>query len=311
MKRLMFLLLAALTALFAVLIAADAINFQTDRTDRWAMIFGFAGVAFFIGLASADSSSTDTDPDAATAAPRATRPTPRTGATDSVPPPPRPMGPGQRPPMASGDAPPLPKRVTSTFAEYVDLVPAGEPTPAAATVDLLALEAEPAPVAEDEPEIHEVADDTQIDEITALVEQAMHGGADSSSDQVDGSIPDNEVAASPGAEIDLSETERTAEAAQPLARLDLRLADYDDEALRRVVKESEGLVIAEMVRTGQLTSAGELTERDIASMVFLSYTSEEMLAELRLRKALDDSDRDQPGDVALTDRALAPLKNME
>ena len=101
-----------------------------------------------------------------------------------------------------------------------------------------------------------------------------------------------------GADIEPADT--------PIARLELRLADYDDEALRRVVKESEALVIAEMVRTGQLTSAGELTDRDIASMVFLALTSEEMLAELRMRKALD-----QPGEVAITDRALAPLKNME
>ena len=68
----------------------------------------------------------------------------------------------------------------------------------------------------------------------------------------------------------------------------------------------ESVVIAEMVRTGQLTSEGNLTERDVASMVFLAYTSEEMLAELRLRKALD-----QPGDVAVTGRDLAPLKNIE
>ena len=90
------------------------------------------------------------------------------------------------------------------------------------------------------------------------------------------------------------------------ARIELRLADYDDEALQRLVKESERLVIAEMVRTGQLTSAGGLTEKDIASMIFLAYNSDEMLAELRLRKSLD-----QPGEVAVTDKDLAPLRNIE
>ncbi len=312
MKRLMFLLLAALAALFAILVAADAINLQTDRTDRWAMILGFAGVAFFVGLASADSSSTDTDTDPATAPRRSTRPAPKTASAGSTSASPRPIGPGNRRAMAGGVDDPPPPPIGAPFAEYVDLVPAGEPT---AAIDLVALETEPGHATEDDPEVPEVSDDEQINEITALVQQAAYDEADFSFDRVDTSLPDDEVAASPGAEIDLSETERaverTAETAEPLARLDLRLADYDDEALRRVVKESEGLVIAEMVRTGQLTSAGELTERDIASMVFLSYTSEEMLAELRLRKELDDSVRDQPGEDALTERALAPLKNME
>ena len=204
----------------------------------------------------------------------------------------------------------VPQRAAAPFADYADLVPAGEqePRPETATIDLVALEAEPAPTVDDDPETHEVSDDEQIDEITALIERAAEDDSDATLDQVDPSVRDDVTleAASGSSEID-----RLADQAQPLARLDLRLADYDDEALRRVVKESEGLVIAEMVRTGQLTSAGELTERDIASMVFLSYTSEEMLAELRLRKALDDDERAQPGDVALTERALAPLKNME
>ena len=46
MKRPLFSILAAAAGLFAILIALDAINFETDRIDRWVMIFSFGGVAF-------------------------------------------------------------------------------------------------------------------------------------------------------------------------------------------------------------------------------------------------------------------------
>lgn len=305
MKRLLFLLLAALTGSFAVLVAIDVINFETARIDRWAMIVGFGATAFLLALAAADSSSDASEADAA-AGPLPPRPL----ASDPLPPrslppssgaPTRPIDPAPRSTLAKDidNAPLLPKRIGPLTSEP------GAP----ASSDLVQVESESTSDSASPDEVVAVSDDEQIDEITALVEQAM------SADRAGDPTPHDAAWAPSGSSIDHGEIERSIQTAgeepQPLARLDLRLADYDDDALRRVVKESEALVIAEMVRSGQLTSSGELTERDIASMVFLSYTSEEMLEELRLRKAIDDTDRNQPGEVASTERALAPLKNIE
>ncbi len=305
MKRSTYLLLAAIPALAAVLFALDAVNLETDRMDRWAMIFSVAGAVFFLALATADVSSSTDDAGSGTPSPRG-----RSGAmASSARPsslPSRPVGPRGRSSddVDIEDFPPLPARLGSLFTEPTD---DGEATSIPERIepqavepqssDLVALPSDPLADLVDDEQI-ELADDEQIEEITALVEAAEQ-------EAPTGIDAEAEPAVSTELEPSLDP-----DTPQPLARLDLRLADYDDEALRRVVKESEALVIAEMVRTGQLTSEGELTERDIASMVFLSYTSEEMLDELRLRKALDIQD-DQPGDVAVTERALAPLKNME
>lgn len=313
MKRMTFLLLAALTALFAVLVALDVINFETDRIDRWVMIVGFAGVAFFVGLASADSShgpstSQRAGIDQATAARQEDRSA-------------LPARPGSL------------VRSSGPAADREELEELEEPT-----LDLVALETDPV-----DAELREMMDDDQLDRMDdiSMDDVSMDDISMDQMDQIDEDQMD-EIAAlvdrpEPDAVEHLSASDAVAEAVGddrmidphtidpaiqpipqrvpadleastdgPIARIELRLADYDDEALQKLVKDSEAIVIAEMVRTGQLTSAGELTERDIASMVFLSYTSDEMLAELRLRKSLD-----QPGEVAVTDRALAPLKNIE
>lgn len=275
MKRTLFLILAVLTAVFGVLIALDVVNFETDRIDRWVMIFSFAGVAFLVGLASADAAGGDTEPTStrALAAQKLdqTRPDPAD----------LPSKPGS-----------LHRRqpIDDTDESLVEVV----------SIEHDQLEIDPI-----EAELHSMIDEDQIDEITTLV------GDNAVEDELDEHSTDVGESTSPvSSDVDLPAehaaiTPDDGESV-PLARLELRLADYDDAALERVVKESETVVINEMIRTGQLTSEGELTEKDIASMVFLAYTSEEMLAELRLRKALD-----QPDDVATTGRDFAPLKNIE
>jgi hypothetical protein len=275
-----FLLLAALSGLFAVLVAIDAINFETDRIDRWTMIFGFAGVAFFLGLASADSSGSSTS-----------EPTSRRGAAEQA------LQDHRLDPST------LPARPGSLLRTAVTSETVDDATPEEPALDLIALETDPV-----ETELQEIIDEDQMNEIAALVEESEAEPVDAGI--VTDGAADQTVITADETDPAIQPLPRPASAditsAEPIARVELRLADYDDEALQKLVKDSEALVIAEMVRTGQLTSAGELTESDIASMVFLAYTSDEMLAELRLRKSLD-----QPGDVALTDRALAPLKNIE
>lgn len=281
MKRMTFLVLAALALLFAVLVAIDAINFETDRIDRWAMIFGFAGVAFFLGLASADSSGSSTS-----------EPTSRRGAAE------RTLQDHRLDPSK------LPARPGSLLRTTVSSETVDDAAPEEPALDLIALETDPV-----EAELQEIIGEDQMNEIAALVEESEAASVedgivtdDAAADQTVTIAADTDPAIQPVPRP----TSADVTTAEPIARVELRLADYDDEALQKLVKDSEALVIAEMVRTGQLTSAGELTESDIASMVFLAYTSDEMLAELRLRKSLD-----QPGDVAVTDRALAPLKNIE
>ena len=282
MKRTLFLILAVLTAVFGVLVALDVVNFETDRIDRWVMIFSFAGVAFLVGLASADAAGGDTEPTStrALAAQKLdqTRPDPAD----------LPSKPGslhRRQPIEAADA-----SLVETDASLVEVV---------------AMEHEQLDIDPIEAELHGMIDEEQIDEITALTDNTVI------EDELDEHSTDVDTSSSPvTSDVDLpvEQAAITLDDGEsvPLARLELRLADYDDAALERVVKESETVVINEMIRTGQLTSEGELTEKDIASMVFLAYTSEEMLAELRLRKALD-----QPGDVAVTGRDFAPLKNIE
>lgn len=72
-------------------------------------------------------------------------------------------------------------------------------------------------------------------------------------------------------------------AADPVPSL-LHLGDYSDDDLMAIVKESEATVIRSMIASGQLSSSGALTDRDVATMIFLAYTSSDMLTELRLRK---------------------------
>ena len=59
MKRTLFLILAALAAVFAVLVAVDIISFEADR---WVMIFGFAAAVLFVVLARADSANGEAEP---------------------------------------------------------------------------------------------------------------------------------------------------------------------------------------------------------------------------------------------------------
>lgn len=243
MRRLAFVAGAVICALVAVLMATDVVNLDTDRMDRWVVIFAIAGVVFFLALAGADNEASDAPATGRAAAARALgegRPDPAT----------LPSKPGsllkQQRATAAADAAPddadvaIPVAAAAPEIE-LDLT---EPTELAAIADI---------------------DDAQVEEITALVDEA---------------------------EIDLVAAEQALEPAanEPMARLELRLSDYDDADLQRVVKESEAVVISEMVRSGQLTSEGKLTERDIASMVFLAHTSNEMLAELRLRKAMAADD---------------------
>jgi hypothetical protein len=220
-KRTLFLILAALAAVFAVLVAVDIISFEADRL---VMIFGFAAAVLFVVLARTDPANGEAE----------------SGSVDHNP--------------------------SDGMAQ--------EPV-----IDLVAIQATPVGNDPVDAELQEMIDDDQMHEITALVDEPLPGDS-----QAEKTRPAraNVVGTSTSGAITVAAGE-----GEPLARLELRLADYDDAALEQVVRESESVVIDEMVRTGQLTSTGELTEHDVASMVFIAYTSEELLAELRLRKALD------------------------
>ena len=320
MKRAVFLMLAALAALVALLVALDAVNFETDRIDRWVMIFAFGGVAFFLGMATIDTSGgSDASADGA-GAPSSSRSMAQRSLAATRP------GPGGDAPRpgsllrtrAKGDEPETEPSLDLGVLD-IDEVERSAARSTAATSNAAESNAVESNAAEGDAvdtELQGIIDEEQMEEITALVRLAEAlESRQKPTEPIDESearaftdsppASDQDPHPMPASPADPRSTD-VEPADQPLARLELRLADYDDEALRQVVKDSEALVIAEMVRTGQLTSSGHLTERDIASMVFLAYTSDEMLAELRLRKALD-----QPGDVAVTDRALAPLKNIE
>ena len=339
MKRMLFLMLAVLAALFALLIAVDVINLETDRADWWTMVTGIAATVFFIVLASVDTST-----------PASGKPTSQRAAAE------RALG-ANRPGPSELPAKPgsllRPKMIldstdaaTAEDSEIAEIV-AEDAEP---ILDLVALEPD-----EVDAELQEMIDEEQMEEIAALVRQAEAtqetaserssdapatpvapepseaGPAEPTPNEAETTADDQAVSAAdvaeatdeavsaaavteatdeaeptPARDLEPAATDEVEPASEPLARIELRLADYDDEALRKVVKDSESLVIAEMVRTGQLTRQGDLTERDVASMVFLAYTSEEMLAELRLRKSLD-----QTGEVAVTGSSLAPLKNIE
>lgn len=309
MRNTFFVIPALALVVFGTLLALDIINFEeglageTSPTDRWVMIFSFAGAAAFIGLTIADSGHDD---DAAVTGRAAAAQKLGAGRPD---PSELPAKPGSllkktvEPQPADDDEPAAPlvpslneaidAAVPDTAEPFADEPFADEPEPVAV---------EPVPTKPVEPidpvdaELQSLIDDDQMEEINELVAAAE---ADAASNTT---VPDADEA---------SEIVPASESVEPLARLELRLADYDDDDLKRVVKESESVVISEMVRSGQLTSEGELTQQDIASMVFLAYTSDEMLTELRLRKSMDAETTGHPGLEASTGSDLAPLKNIE
>lgn len=283
MKRILPLTLAAALALAGTLLALAVVNLDTDRLDRLVMIFCFAGAAALVGLASSVS-----DPEPASS--QARQPSLADNRSERSALPVRPTAlvkqvhpPTQATPALAGDLSPV---------EPPEPAVADTVAPDAATQDAATQESLVDAV---DAELQQLIDDDQMQEINALIAEAN----------------DNEAAIDLDPETDGAEIVHGLESVEPLARLELRLANYSDDDLRRVVKESEAVVIAEMVRTGQLTSEGTLTERDIASMVFLAYTSEEMLTDLRLRKSAAADAPNQDGRDALTGSDFAPLKNIE
>jgi len=314
MKKSSFVLPAIALAGFGAVLALGIVNFEeglageTSQIDRWVMIFSFAGAAACIGLASADSSSSDGDTAASGAADAATgRAAAARKLEESRPDPTElPPKPGSlfknRPTRDDAEAG-LGKVALDIEGSIEAPVPDNAQPFADQPVDTNSeIAAVPQPIIDPvDAELQSLIDDDQMQEINELVAAADE--TDVGADVTDHAGDDPEVE-------DTTEIVPGSESVEPLARLELRLADYNDDDLKRVVKESESVVIAEMVRGGQLTSAGELTQQDIASMVFLAYTSDEMLAELRLRKAIDENS-DQAGLEASTGNDFAPLKNIE
>ncbi len=310
MRNSFFLLPALGLVVFGTLLALNIVNFEeglaseTSQTDRWVMIFSFAGAAAFIGLTIADSGHDD---DAAVTGRAAAAQKLGAGRPD---PSELPAKPGSllkktvEPQPADDDRELAVPLIPSIDDAIEAIVPdtaepfADEPEPV--ELETAAFESVAAFAAESvdpvDAELQSLIDDDQMQEINELVAAAADTNAETN------------------AELD-TDTDDAVEmvpaGVEPLARLELRLADYDDDDLKRVVKESESVVIAEMVRSGQLTSAGDLTQKDIASMVFLAYTSDEMLTELRLRKSIDAESTGHPGLDASTGSDLAPLKNIE
>lgn len=305
MRNSFFLLPALGLVVFGTLLALNIVNFEeglaseTSQTDRWVMIFSFAGAAAFIGLTIADSGH---DNDAAV--------TGRAAAAQK-------LGAGRPDPSE------LPAKPGSLLKKTVEPQPADDDrelaVPLIPSIDdaIEAIVPDTAEPFADEPEPVEL-ETAAFESVAALAAESV----DPVDAELQSLIDDDQMqeinelvaAADTNAELD-TETDDAVEmvpaGVEPLARLELRLADYDDDDLKRVVKESESVVIAEMVRSGQLTSEGELTQQDIASMVFLAYTSDEMLTELRLRKSIDAESTGHPGLDASTGSDLAPLKNIE
>lgn len=265
MKRSIFFVLAAIAGLLVALLALDVINFETDQSDGRAVIVGIGCVVLLAALGFSGAQQDETD----------------TGRTAAA----RRLGEGRVDPAD------LPSKPGSLLRQ------AASPTEVLAVNELTA--DEPVATVEfDEPELDEPAATIagNIEDVAVAVVAVTEPAIDPVDAELQSLIDDDqmyeinqlvEAADEPDDHEDHSEIVQGSESVEPLARLELHLADYDDEDLKRVVKESESVVVAEMVRTGQLTSEGELTEKDIASMVFLAYTSEEMLTELRLRKSLN------------------------
>ncbi len=65
----------------------------------------------------------------------------------------------------------------------------------------------------------------------------------------------------------------------------INLDIYSDVDLITTVKKGERSVIQQMMARGQLTKSGPLSEQDIAMMIFLACTSDDLLVDLRARKA--------------------------
>lgn len=311
MKRTLLLLPALALAIFGALLALDVINFEeglageTSQIDRWVMIFCFGGVAAFIGLASADTSA-DSDSEATTGRAAVARK----------------LGEGRPDPSELPAKPGSLLKKAAEAAESHDVDDAFIANAIGAkTISAESIHVDDAqPIADESEAVEPAAEEPAIEEPEPAV--AIVATPKPIIDPVDAELQSlidedqmqeiNELVAA--AETSVQESDEIvpgSDSVEPLARLELRLADYDDDDLKRVVKESESVVISEMVRTGQLTSEGALTEKDIASMVFLAYTSDEMLTELRLRKSLDQDSPAQAGLDASTGSDFAPLKNIE
>lgn len=306
MKRTLLLLPALALAAFGALLALDVVNFEeglageTSQIDRWVMIFCFGGVAAFIGLASADTSANLDDESA-------------TGRAAAA----RKLGEGRPDPSE------LPAKPGSLLKKATEAAKPDELDDAFIVEAIAAktITAESIQVDEAQPIADEVEDEVEVEDPASAIVAAPKPTIDPVDAELQSLIDEDQmqeinelVAAADAAEASAQESAEIvpgSESVEPLARLELRLADYDDDDLKRVVKESESVVISEMVRTGQLTSEGALTEKDIASMVFLAYTSDEMLTELRLRKSLDQDSPAQAGLDASTGSDFAPLKNIE
>ena len=65
----------------------------------------------------------------------------------------------------------------------------------------------------------------------------------------------------------------------------LDVTKYSDSELVAIIEQNEAATVQSLVASGELSTSGPLTSNDVATMIFLAYTNEELLTELRLRKA--------------------------
>ena len=85
------------------------------------------------------------------------------------------------------------------------------------------------------------------------------------------------------AEPEIVEPETAERVALVPALLDV--TKYSDSELVAIIEQNEAATVQSLVASGELSTSGPLTSNDVATMIFLAYTNEELLTELRLRKA--------------------------
>ncbi len=299
MKRLFLVVIAVAALGFGALVALDVVSFETDRADRWAMILAFALVVFCVGVATAIGEE-EPKPTRAAQIEAPVRQVPATLGSlkermpDRVPSPAM-AGSGldiEPDAEVAPDLDPEPRHdqddgdredshdVDDSVMEHpvvdVDLEDVSSSIPDSVPVDwsgapvTRVMRIEPA----DEPEANEA------DTVESAPEPTPEPAAEP-------------VVPQPAAEIEPVAIDQPETLAHAAALPDL--SHYSDAQIVATVLESEEAVIRQMIEAGQLSTDGPITDDDVAVMVYLACTTDDLLEELRLRKATNQPITRRPG----------------
>lgn len=314
MRRPLFALLALGSLAFGLAVLVNAVDLGTDRQNRWAVIFAFAGVMFCVGVLSAGGSKDD-EPAVEQASnerrARAERVVPaapgslRTPTMQKVPATAMAVGLDDSSRGRAGG-------FDDSFSVFDDRDPG--PAPWRTETD------EDDASAATNTTFEHTAPDNTASEDTAPDDVRLDGAA------TDETGSEHWLFGGSGETLDLRDAEeQPAAAARPLAAVPdttrpdptppdptppdttrpdpslpvangddqahriaaalVELEGYSDQDLVATVKQSEATVIHTMMERGQLSTDGPITDQDVAMMVFLSCTTEELLDDLRSRKA--------------------------